>query len=142
MTWAAFSPDGRLIVTATGHPRGGLGRGEARVWEVETGQPISPPLRHRIDLSCAAFSPDGLHIITADQGGTARIWDAATWQHRPDLAHDDSITSVAFSPDGRHAVTLGGTAKVWMPGTVACSTPWMPGDSTGTRSSAPTATCW
>ena len=84
LTWAAFSPDGRQIVTATGHPRGGLGRGEARVWEVESGRPISPPLKHRIDLSCAAFSPDGRLILTADQGGTARIWDVATWQPGPE----------------------------------------------------------
>src|SRR5262249_13175612 len=118
LTWAAFSPDGGRVITATGHAMGGLGRGEAQVWEGETGRPIYPPLRHRIDLSCAAFSdPDGRLIITADQGGTARIWDAATGQHRWDLPHGEWIRSAAFSPDGRRAMTLGewgvGQGKVW-----------------------------
>jgi WD40 repeat protein len=117
LTWAAFSPDGGRVITATGHAMGGLGRGEARVWEVETGRAISPPLRHSIDLSCAAFSPDGHLVITADQGGTARIWDAATWQDLKDLAHGEWIRSAAFSPDSRRVVTIGdwglGQGKVW-----------------------------
>ena len=44
---AAFSPDGRRIVTATGDPDEKLGfgsasaHGEARVWDAETGQSLA-----------------------------------------------------------------------------------------------------
>src|SRR5207247_1258211 len=73
VTDAEFSPDGRRVVTATG----GKG-GEAGVWDAATGQPLTPPLRHRREVSNVAFSPDGRRILTSSWDGTARQWDATT----------------------------------------------------------------
>jgi WD domain, G-beta repeat len=69
---AAFSPDGRRIVTASWD-------NTARLWDAETGRPIGEPLRgHEDYVFGAAFSADGKRIVTASWDKTARQWDAAT----------------------------------------------------------------
>ena len=69
---AAFSPDGKRIVTASEDKT-------ARVWDAASGQPIGEPLKgHEDGVTSAAFSPDGKRIVTASWDKTARIWDAAT----------------------------------------------------------------
>jgi WD40 repeat protein len=47
----------------------------ARVWDTETGQPESEPLRHDKSVRDAEFSPSGARIVTASDDGTARVWD-------------------------------------------------------------------
>ena len=66
---AAFSPDGKRIVTASMDKT-------ARLWDAATGQPIGEPLKgHDGAVWSAAFSPDGKRIVTASEDKTARIWD-------------------------------------------------------------------
>src|SRR5207248_2055153 len=48
---AWFSPDGRRV--ATPGPAG-----TARVWDSVTGEPITQPLAHGVEVTFAAFSPD------------------------------------------------------------------------------------
>ena len=67
---AAFSPDGKRIVTAS------VDR-TARIWDAATAKEIAV-LRHDAPAYSAAFSPDGKRIVTASEDKTARIWDAAT----------------------------------------------------------------
>ena len=56
---AAFSPDGKRIVTASQDKT-------ARVWDAESGKPIGEPLKgHEDEVWSAAFSPDGKRIVTA-----------------------------------------------------------------------------
>jgi WD domain, G-beta repeat len=65
---AAFSPDGKRIVTASSDKT-------ARVWDAESGKPIGEPLRgHEDAVFSAAFSPDGKHIVTTSKDQTARVW--------------------------------------------------------------------
>ena len=69
---AAFSPDGKRIVTASWDKT-------ARLWDTETGKPIGEPLKgHEGAMYSAAFSPDGKRIVTASADKTARLWDAET----------------------------------------------------------------
>jgi tetratricopeptide (TPR) repeat protein len=66
---AAFSPDGKRIVTASADET-------VRLWDAATGKPIAEPLRGHDDvMQSAAFSPDGKRIVTASRDGTARLWE-------------------------------------------------------------------
>src|SRR5215472_123108 len=67
-------------------------------------------------VNFAEFSPDGIHILTASDDGTARLWDALTGEPIGDpMRHDDAVRDVAFDPRGRFVVTGSDdkTARLW-----------------------------
>jgi WD40 repeat protein len=94
---AAFSPDGRHIVAASGKT--------ARVWDAENRKQLVVFTGHSGVVFSAAFSPDGSRIVTASADKTARIWDAATGQEIAVLGHDDAVIAAAFNLDGTRIVT-------------------------------------
>src|SRR5262249_27178055 len=86
--------------------------GEARIWDVATGRPLTPPLRHFAEVYQAGFSPDGRRMVTASLDRTAQVWEAATGQAlTPPLPHSRPVVHAAFSLDGRRVVTVSGAAK-------------------------------
>ena len=108
---AGFSPDGKRLVTASNDK-------DARVWDVSTGQPVTPPLRHRSSslLQFAQFNPDGQSVLTTSLCGMAQMWDAQTGQPiRPPLKHEHLVYRGQFSPDGLRVVTASHdkTARMW-----------------------------
>jgi WD40 repeat protein/serine/threonine protein kinase/tetratricopeptide (TPR) repeat protein len=102
-----FSPDGKRIVTASDD-------GTARVWDAQTGQPLTAVLRHGHKVASAQFSPDGTRIVTA-AGNQARVWDSHNGKPLTEpLQHDGLVTSAHFSPDGMRIVTVrGSSVYVW-----------------------------
>ena len=116
---AAFSPDGRSIVTAGGDDM-------VRIFALSTrkprrvadgasrpGQPLAYP--HR-GVAGAIFSPDGLTVLSFGADATAHLWDARTGRTRHILrGHTDVISDAAFNPDGSRVVTGGGdrATRVW-----------------------------
>jgi tetratricopeptide (TPR) repeat protein len=129
LTGALFSPDGRHVVTFCGSNPALAGPGEqpvgeTRVWEVATGQPVSPPLKHGATPFSGTFSPDGLRLLTTCQlsdraGGftfEAREWDAGTGQPLTPVLRwspgQGTILTVAYS--GRQlAAAYGPEVWVW-----------------------------
>ena len=109
----AFSPDGRLLATAS-HDK------TARLWDPATGDHLRTLTGHTGSVWGVAFSPDGRLLATAGGDGTARLWDPATGEHLRTLTgHDRSVWGVAFSPDGRLLATAShdGTVRLWDPAT-------------------------
>jgi len=84
----AFSPDGRLVVTADGN----------FVCAVATGERVAtlPEASH---ILAAAFSRDGRFMATAVPGGEIQVWETATWTKRLEFkGHRDQPTTLAFGP--------------------------------------------
>jgi len=105
----AFSPDGRMLATASLDAT-------ARLWDPATGYCLRTLIGHTSGIWVVAFSPDGRLLATASPDKTARIWDPATGACQRTLTgHTDWVTFVAFSPDGQLLVTGSNdkTARIW-----------------------------
>jgi WD40 repeat protein len=64
---AAFSPDGKAIVTTHGD-------GNVCLWDVSTGKRLRLLAGHKDAVWHAAFRPDGKCLATASEDGTVRLW--------------------------------------------------------------------
>jgi WD40 repeat protein/serine/threonine protein kinase len=108
--WSAdWDTSGKRVVTASSDAT-------ARVWDVATGEAVSPPLVHKQFVLSAMFSPDGRLVVTASGDGSARVWDATNGEAvTPPLTHDDRVLAARFNHDGRRVVTASAdaTARVW-----------------------------
>lgn len=70
---------------------------------------------HTAPVNSAQFSPDGQHVVTASDDGTARVWDRNAREILQIRGHAGAVAFAQFSPDNRRIVTAGadGTARVW-----------------------------
>src|SRR5262249_33250922 len=110
----ALSPDGRVILTASGD-------GTVQRWE-PTGRPLGTPLPRQGEVHALAFSPDGKTFAVArteypSQGAprhTAQLYRTATGAPvSAPLRHQRPVHALAFSPDGKTLATCAGAAQLW-----------------------------
>jgi eukaryotic-like serine/threonine-protein kinase len=106
---AAFSPDGKIIVTASDDKT-------IRLWDAATSRQILLLNGHTGRVNFAQFSPDGGRLVSASADKSVRIWDAATGREALLLSgHAGTVNSARFSPDGSRVVSASGdqTARIW-----------------------------
>jgi WD40 repeat protein len=104
-----FSPDGTRLLAD--------GLRQTFIWAVDSGDLVNVLDTHADDVNEAAFAPDGSHLATASDDGTARIWDAlaGSMLHTTPSGHADGVQDVAYFSDGSALVSAGfdGTLKLW-----------------------------
>lgn len=102
---AAYSPDGRMIVT-------GAYDGSVKVWNAETREELFSLPGHDKKLTTLAFHPDGRHIVSGsgearlppDPSATGQliVYDVDERRVLWNLeGHPGVVTCAQFSPDGR-----------------------------------------
>jgi WD40 repeat protein/DNA-binding SARP family transcriptional activator len=133
VVWAAWSPDGSRIVTASDD-------GTARVWDLNAasrtyGGELLTLSGHTDRVEWAAWSPDGSRVVTASYDDTVRVWDVSAAVEAgvsigaetltltspgagliPYSGESRSATArAAWSPAGDYLATGGGdaTAQIW-----------------------------
>jgi hypothetical protein len=109
VAFAAYSPDGTRIVTASEDKT-------ARIWDARTGKQLAVLSGSGDRVNSAAYSRDGARIVTTSYDKTARIWDARTGSQLAVLSgHGDIVQSAGYSPDGTRIVTGSEdkTVRIW-----------------------------
>lgn len=86
------------------------------VWTIDSGNKIAELASSGNNLSLTS-SPDGKYILTGDNEGNLRVYDALVGRNTATLvAHNKGVRDVKFSPNGQFAATVGGDnrARWWL----------------------------
>lgn len=88
-----FSPDSRIIATASGDTT-------VRLWNPEAQIPDKTLSGHKNWVLTIAFSPDGSRLASASMDGSVRVWDPISGElaGKPLLGHRKWVTSLAWQP--------------------------------------------
>ncbi|PYS34696.1 MAG: hypothetical protein DMF75_05830, partial [Acidobacteria bacterium] len=113
-----FSPDGRLLATAT------FRSSTIKLWETATGRELR-------DLSTGgqntnslapviAFSRDGRFLASAAGNNSVKVWDVTTGGEVQTLSGPQAsfmaalgVSFIAFSADGKRLVTMSDALRIW-----------------------------
>src|SRR5689334_21424551 len=117
-TRLVFSPDGRLLATAT------FRSNTIKLWETATGRELrdlSSGGQNTSSLSPVfAFSPDGRLLAAGASNNSVKVWDVATGRELQTLVGAQTnfvasfgVTFVGFTADGKKLVTVSDAIRVW-----------------------------
>ena len=102
---ATFSPDGRLVLVASGNG--------ARLFDARSHRLVRS-FHHGALVTVAAFAPDGKLVLTAGRDGKIRLWRAQTGTRVRALLEGSPVAAAGFSHGGKLIFAGGGTgARIW-----------------------------
>jgi hypothetical protein len=106
---SAFSPDGRLGVSAAGD-------GTVKLWDTESGRELHILSGHNGGVASLAFSPNGRYVVSVSGTGIVKLWNAGSGAELKAFSDPAGrIASASFSPDGRYVISVSadGALKLW-----------------------------
>jgi WD40 repeat protein/uncharacterized caspase-like protein len=117
-TRLVFSPDGRLLATAT------FRSSTIKLWETATGRglrDLSTGAQASTGMSpMVAFSGDNRYVAAAAGNNSVKIWEVTTGREVQTLSTSQASTGISFgisfisfSADGKKLVTVGDAIRVW-----------------------------
>lgn len=99
--WAAFSPDSRLLATASSDAT-------IKLWAVASGRELATLRGHLTEVSAVAMAPDGRTLVSIEQQQGLRFWDLPTLREVAVIPMPAAGSWLGFAPDGHTlAVDLG-----------------------------------
>lgn len=98
----AFRPDSKILAAAGSDCT-------IRMWEMQTGHPLTSPTGHTDAVAHIALSPDGTTVVSADRGGTVCAWNAATGALNLNQKLPARLGGLRITPDGQILATADST---------------------------------
>jgi WD40 repeat protein len=97
--WAAFSPDSRLLATASSDAT-------IKLWAVASGRELATLRGHLTEVSAVAMAPDGRTLVSIEQQQGLRFWDLPTLREVAVIPMPAAGSWLGFAPDG-HTLAVG-----------------------------------
>lgn len=111
---AAFSPDGKYLVTASSDQT-------VKLWDAVSGAEIRTFTGHTARINAVAVSAAGRLVVSGDQNGIIKLWDAASGEKIREMSatgKDLDIRNLSFAPDGLtfSSIAADGVLTIWAVG--------------------------
>jgi WD40 repeat protein len=104
-TWAILSPDEGILAS--------FGDIRARLWRAGDGTLLHSLEGHHERIVALRFASDGSTVVTADQDGTARVWDVSSGGLLQAFEMGELLTDISISPNGdRLAISTSSSVRV------------------------------
>jgi WD40 repeat protein len=95
----AISTAGQLLATATDK--------EVTLWNAGSGERMLTLSGHETLVNRLVFSPDDRSLISADEGGTIKVWDTTSGQNRKTVNTGGKVTAMRLAPGGQWLASAG-----------------------------------